>query len=49
MVPRRGAGRPSLTQLPSGQGAYPDRVIKIIVPYAAGTSPDVVARQLATG
>jgi tripartite-type tricarboxylate transporter receptor subunit TctC len=30
-----------------GQGTYPDRVVKIIVPYAPGTSPDVVARQLA--
>ncbi len=37
----------SVTQLAWGQGAYPDRVVKIIVPYAAGTSPDVVARQLA--
>ena len=37
----------SVTQLAWGQGAYPDRVVRIIVPYAAGTSPDVVARQLA--
>ena len=26
---------------------YPNRVVKIIVPYAPGTSPDVVARHLA--
>ncbi len=37
----------SLTQLASAQGVYPDRVVKIIVPYAPGTSPDVVARHLA--
>jgi tripartite-type tricarboxylate transporter receptor subunit TctC len=29
------------------QSDYPSRVIKIIVPYAPGTSPDVVARHLA--
>ena len=29
------------------QGAYPDRLIRIILPYAAGVSPDVVARLLA--
>ena len=37
----------SMSQVVWAQGAYPDRVVKIIVPYAAGTSPDVVARQLA--
>ena len=37
----------SFTHPAWGQGAYPDRVIRIIVPYAPGTSPDVVARQLA--
>ena len=30
-----------------GQAGYPDRPIKIIVPYAAGVSPDIVARLLA--
>jgi tripartite-type tricarboxylate transporter receptor subunit TctC len=30
-----------------GQGAYPDRLIRIILPYAAGVSPDVVARLVA--
>src|SRR3954469_24554976 len=29
-----------------GQAGYPDRPIKIILPYAAGVSPDVVARLL---
>src|SRR3981081_1664666 len=29
-----------------GQAAYPDRPIKIILPYAIGVSPDVVARLL---
>ena len=29
------------------QGAYPDRLIRIILPYPAGVSPDVVARLLA--
>jgi tripartite-type tricarboxylate transporter receptor subunit TctC len=28
------------------QGAYPDRLVRIILPYAAGVSPDVVARLL---
>ena len=30
-----------------GQGAYPDRLIRIILPYAAGVSPDIVARLVA--
>lgn len=29
------------------QGAYPDRLVRIILPYPAGVSPDVVARLLA--
>ena len=37
----------STAQLAWGQADYPHRVDKIIVPYAAGTSPDVVARHLA--
>ena len=37
----------STAQLAWGQADYPNRVVKIIVPYAAGTSPDVVARHLA--
>ena len=40
---------PALLLAPSvwGQAGYPDRPIKIIVPYAAGVSPDIVARLLA--
>ena len=30
-----------------GQAGYPDRPIRVILPYAAGVSPDVVARLLA--
>src|SRR6185436_5702155 len=30
-----------------GQAAYPDRPIKIILPYAAGVSPDIVSRIIA--
>ena len=30
-----------------GQGAYPDRLVRIILPYAAGVSPDIVARLVA--
>src|SRR5688500_3938181 len=30
-----------------GQAAWPDRPIRIILPYAAGVSPDVVARLVA--
>ena len=30
-----------------GQAAYPDRLVRIILPYAAGVSPDIVARLLA--
>src|SRR5947208_2609710 len=29
-----------------GQAGYPDRPVKIIVPYAVGVSPDIVARLL---
>jgi tripartite-type tricarboxylate transporter receptor subunit TctC len=29
-------------------GAYPDRPIKVIVPYTPGSGPDVVARTLGT-
>src|SRR5262245_32019151 len=29
------------------QGAYPDRLVRIILPYAAGVSPDIVARLIA--
>src|SRR5262245_38455526 len=29
------------------QGAYPDRLIRIILPYAAALSPDIVARLIA--
>jgi tripartite-type tricarboxylate transporter receptor subunit TctC len=37
----------SMTQPAWSQGTYPDRVVKIIVPYPPGASPDVVARHLA--
>jgi tripartite-type tricarboxylate transporter receptor subunit TctC len=37
----------SLSNVAWGQGAYPDRLIRIILPYAAGVSPDIVARLLA--
>ena len=37
----------STAQLASAQTDYPNRGSKIIVPYAPGTSPDVVARHLA--
>ena len=37
----------SFAQLAWAQADYPNRVVKIIVPYAPGTSPDVVARHLA--
>src|SRR3954469_23361017 len=30
-----------------GQAAYPDRPIRVILPYAAGVSPDIVARLVA--
>src|SRR3989440_12813851 len=30
-----------------GQAGYPDRPIKIVLPYAIGVSPDIVARLLA--
>jgi tripartite-type tricarboxylate transporter receptor subunit TctC len=30
-----------------GQGGYPERPIRIILPYAAGVSPDIVARLVA--
>lgn len=35
-----------MTSAAWGQAAYPDRPIKIILPYAIGVSPDVVARLL---
>src|SRR4051812_637487 len=30
-----------------GQSGYPDRPIRVILPYAAGVSPDIVARLIA--
>jgi len=36
-----------IAQPASGQSAYPDRGVRIVVPYPPGTSPDVVARHLA--
>ena len=32
---------------PSAQGAYPNKAIRLVVPFAAGTAPDVLARPLA--
>ena len=29
------------------QSSYPDRPIRVILPYAAGVSPDIVARLVA--
>jgi len=36
--------------LPShAQSDYPNRIVKIVVPYGAGTVPDILARALTTG
>lgn len=35
--------------LAHGETAYPNRVIKIVVPYAAGSVPDILMRGLASG
>jgi tripartite-type tricarboxylate transporter receptor subunit TctC len=34
----------AMTSFVHAQSTYPDRAIKVVVPYPAGTSPDVVAR-----
>lgn len=39
-----GAGALTVTPLLQAQGRYPSRPIKLIVPFPAGTSPDVIAR-----
>src|SRR5688572_15640559 len=31
------------------QGDYPNRLVKIVVPYGAGSVPDILARALASG
>src|SRR5688572_18719324 len=36
-----------MTSAAWGQAGYPDRPIRIILPYAAGVSPDIVARLVA--
>src|SRR5678816_4669233 len=36
-----------VTSIACGQSGYPDRPIRVILPYAAGVSPDIVARIVA--
>src|SRR4051795_7540497 len=36
-----------MTSVAWGQAGYPDRPIRVILPYAAGVSPDIVARLVA--
>jgi len=36
-----------LTSIAWGQARYPDRPVRVILPYAAGVSPDIVARLIA--
>ena len=36
-----------IPSISSGQASYPDRPIRVILPYAAGVSPDIVARLVA--
>jgi tripartite-type tricarboxylate transporter receptor subunit TctC len=40
----------TVAALPShAQSDYPNRIVKIVVPFAAGTVPDILARALTTG
>src|SRR3981189_2663429 len=40
----------TVAPLPShAQSDYPNRIVKIVVPYGAGTVPDILARALTTG
>ena len=38
---------PGLAMRPARAAAFPDRAVRIVVPYSAGVGPDVVARSLA--
>src|SRR4051812_20352955 len=40
-------GLPGLAVRPARAAAFPDRAVRIVVPYSAGVGPDVVARSVA--
>ncbi len=37
----------SVIALPAGASAYPDKMVRILVPSIAGSAPDIIARQVA--